>query len=817
MDGSLEKIEHFYKTLIKSDDFGNLIFFYKINANENKVHQLAITSDSVKITDTLSLYGFLKKNYFDIEKNYRKIIKKSLKKLFTKTGNDELFTLGEYKSNDPEKSGIQKWYKAFAVKYEINGKTECFVIITSIEKKSEKENEDRYIHALLSDAVAYFEFNLTRNKIIGSPVQIIDDHNFPMLESLGLEKNCSYEDFTEAYCSNMSQSMKELYKSRMNIQTLLENFNKGVYEIKFDYSMRSFENNLFWARNSVILTTDKKKKQVFGIVVVKDISREHKDTEEKNHQSEIINGLSTDFNNIVEINILTNELKSLKLSEDNYSLYNKVLKGLPYEDALDLYVRFCVYEYDKDLLYIAFSKNNLLKQLKLRKSFSVNYRKKIEGKIENIKLNVARIGDENNFKGILFGFINIDNEIEHELEQKKLLEEAVRMAEIANEAKTKFLSTMSHDIRTPMNAISGFTTLALQHREDMKLVEDYLNKIQNSSNHLLNLINDILDMSRIESGKLKITNAPCNINEIISDIENVISSQVDTNGLKYKREKINIRNENIFCDRLRVNQILLNLLGNSVKFTKKGGSVYFGITQLEYENIEYAAYKFTVRDNGIGMSDEIKEHLFEPFARDSNNRVNKIQGTGLGMSITKNLVDLMEGSIEFTSEIDKGTEFNVYIKFKAMDQNDLEVLEQKKKDDFDINTIKGKKILLVDDDAFNREIAITLLTESGFVVDFAESGQDAIEKYSSSPNGFYDIILMDLMMPIMNGYEATKQLRNIQSNRNEYIPIIAMSANAFEEDKRKVLEVGMDSHISKPINIKHLLSTLAKYLQIKKT
>ena len=320
MDESLETIKHLYKTLIKPDDFGNLIFFYRINTDENKVQQLAITSDAVKITESFGLYEFLKKNYFNIEKNYRKLIKKSLKKLFTKTGTNELFTLGEYKSNAPEKSGIQKWYKAFAVKYEINGDLEYFIVITSIEKNLEKENEDRYIHALLSDAVAYFEFNLTKNKIIGSPVQIIDGHSFPMLESLGLEKNCSYEAFTETYCANMSESMKELYKSKMNIQTLLENFNQGVYEIKFDYSMLSFENNLFWARNSVILTTDKKKKQIFGIVVVKDITREHKDTEEKSHQTEIINGLSTDYNNIVEINILTNELKSLKLSEDNYSL-----------------------------------------------------------------------------------------------------------------------------------------------------------------------------------------------------------------------------------------------------------------------------------------------------------------------------------------------------------------------------------------------------------------------------------------------------------------------------------------------------------------
>ena len=525
------------------------------------------------------------------------------------------------------------------------------------------------------------------------------------------------------------------------------------------------------------------------------------------------------------------------------------------------------------------------------------------------------------------------------------LSEAVRAAETANKAKSSFLSNMSHDIRTPMNAIIGFTTLAVSNIDDKKRVRDYLGKILSSSNHLLSLINDILDMSRIESGKIHLEETEVSLSDVLHDLKTIISGQIHAKQLELYMDAMDITNEDVYCDKTRLNQVLLNLLSNAVKFTPAGGTVSVRIRQYPGTVKGSELYEIRVKDNGIGMSQEFVQKIFSPFERERTSTVSRIQGTGLGMAITKNIVNMMGGTIEVLTEQGKGTEFIVRLPFRIQskhqriekiaeleglkalvvdddfntcdsvtkmlvkvgmrsewtlsgkeavlrarqsmemgdafhayiidwrlpDMNGIEVTRQIRSlgDDTPIiiltaydwsdievearaagvtafcakpmfmsdirdtlmtaigqkqaeaetailpaagSDFRGKCILLVEDNELNSEIAVEILNEYGFLVDTAENGAEAVEKVKNSKPGNYDLVLMDVQMPVMNGYEATKQIRALDNPALAGITILAMTANAFDEDKKKALECGMDGFLSKPIVIEELISILQKNL-----
>ena len=525
------------------------------------------------------------------------------------------------------------------------------------------------------------------------------------------------------------------------------------------------------------------------------------------------------------------------------------------------------------------------------------------------------------------------------------LSEAVRAAETANKAKSTFLSNMSHDIRTPMNAIIGFTTLAVSNIDDKKRVRDYLGKILSSSNHLLSLINDILDMSRIESGKIHLEETEVSLSDVLHDLKTIISGQIHAKQLELYMDAMDVTNEDVYCDKPRLNQVLLNLLSNAVKFTPAGGTVSVRIRQYPGTVKGSELYEIRVKDNGIGMSQEFVQKIFSPFERERTSTVSRIQGTGLGMAITKNIVNMMGGTIEVLTEQGKGTEFIVRLPFRIQskhqriekiaeleglkalvvdddfntcdsvtkmlvkvgmrsewtlsgkeavlrarqsmemgdafhayiidwrlpDMNGIEVTRQIRSlgDDTPIiiltaydwsdievearaagvtafcakpmfmsdirdtlmtaigqkqaeaetailptagSDFRGRYILLVEDNELNSEIAAEILNEYGFLVDTAENGAEAVEKVKNSKPGNYDLVLMDVQMPVMNGYEATKQIRALDNPALAGITILAMTANAFDEDKKKALECGMDGFLSKPIVIEELISILQKNL-----
>ena len=529
-------------------------------------------------------------------------------------------------------------------------------------------------------------------------------------------------------------------------------------------------------------------------------------------------------------------------------------------------------------------------------------------------------------------------------EQNRKLEIALQHEGAANRAKREFLFNMSHDIRTPMNAIIGFTSLAATHIDNREQVLDYLKKISTSSQHLLSLINDVLDMSRIESGKVKIEEKAVHLPDLVHDVRSIIQPNVAAKRLSLFIDTMDIEDEDIITDPLRLNQILLNILSNAVKFTPTGGMISIRIAQKNGAPKGCVCYEFRIKDNGIGMSEDFQKHIFEEFSREESSTVSGIQGTGLGMSITKNIVDLMGGTIALTSEpgkgsefivtlcftrsgqkaepkqlpqleglralvadddtntclnvstmlskigmrpewtisgkeavirtkyaVEQGDEFSVYIiDWLIPDMNGIEIVRQIRKvignrcpiiiltayDWADIEDearaagvtafcekplflselrrvlaepfraesaskpaqptaadLKGKKLLLVEDNELNREIALEILKEAGFVVDTAEDGAVAVQKIKQAAPGQYDLILMDIQMPNLDGYEATRQIRALPDAEKASIPIFAMTANAFEEDRQNALAAGMNGHIAKPLDVPHLLRVLADALK----
>ena len=542
-------------------------------------------------------------------------------------------------------------------------------------------------------------------------------------------------------------------------------------------------------------------------------------------------------------------------------------------------------------------------------------------------------------------FLDVDDakRMAEQLERQKIdLQDALAAAQHANRAKTTFLNNMSHDIRTPMNAIIGFTSLAAAHIDNTEQVQDYLAKITTSSNHLLSLINDVLDMSRIESGKVKIEEKETSLPEVMHDLKTIVQSDIASKQLEFYIDTADVVNEHVLCDKLRLNQVLLNLLSNAMKFTMPGGIVSVRVIQKPGAADGWAAYDFQVKDTGIGMSQEFLAHVFDPFERERTSTVSGIQGTGLGMAITKNIVDMMGGAISVASEEGKGSTFTVSLHFQtcsgpvrqeeipqlkglralvadddfntcssvtkmlatvgmrpdwttsgkeavlrtklaweqgdeyaafiidwlmpdmngvevvrrvrtiigdekpiiiltAYDWSDIEeearaagvtafcskpiflselreVLESpfatpKEEDDkAQAVSFEGKKVLLVEDNELNQEIAVEILQGAGFVVEVADDGEAAVERMEQSAPGQYDLILMDIQMPIMNGYEATEKIRALGDPRVAGIPIIAMTANAFDEDRRAALEAGMNGHIAKPIDIPKLMELLQDLL-----
>ena len=673
-------------------------------------------------------------------------------------------------------------------------------------------------------------------------------------------------------------------------------------------------------------------------------------SEEANEKLEdqlaIVDALSRDYLNIYAVNIQEDTAKIVKM--EGYvttGLEKDSQKVFSYTPIVQQYAKERVYSEDQQEFLEALSLDKVTEKLSSDMEYVGSYRALVDGMVQTFQYTYVKAEGKRTQEGftVLAGFRNIDEIVRAEQEQKQALAEALEQAQHANRAKTAFLNNMSHDIRTPMNAIIGFTSLAATHLDSIETVRNYLDKIMTSSKHLLSLINDVLDMSRIESGKVRINEEEASLPEIMHDLKTIVQSDVKAKQFEFYIDTVDVTNETIICDKLRLNQVLLNILSNAMKYTKAGGTVSVRIIQTESDPEGYASYQFRIKDNGIGMSEEFLKHVFEPFEREQTATVSGIQGTGLGLAITKNIIDMMNGTVEVESEVGKGTEFIVSFRFRTVsqsqntehlekladlralivdddvntcmsvskmlssigmnpdwttqgkeavvrtkfaieenkpysayiidwlmpDMNGIEVVRRIRKVIGDTATIiiltaydwadieeeakeagvtafcskpiflselhqilvapyaepeidadeeseeeplKGKKILLVEDNEINQEIAQEILGAAGLVIDTVGDGTEAVDTMKTVEAGTYDLILMDIQMPIMDGYEATRQIRALEDSERASVPIVAMTANAFDEDKQRAIDAGMNGHVAKPIDIVQLMETLEEIL-----
>ena len=397
---------------------------------------------------------------------------------------------------------------------------------------------------------------------------------------------------------------------------------------------------------------------------------------------------------------------------------------------------------------------------------------------------------------------------EKEAVYAKQIEKVATEAQHANQAKTRFLFNMSHDIRTPMNAIIGYTQLLENNLDNKKQAMDYISKLKSSSTILLSLINYILEMTQIESGKLDLKKEIGDLDDLVKNINVVVEPLIKEKKLHYSYH-LEIKHHHIICDKTKLREIVLNILSNAIKYTPEGGNIELLIQEISFENNK-VKYHFIIIDNGIGMKEDFLPHIFEEFAREKTSTESKVPGVGLGLPIVKSLIDMMNGTIQVESKLNKGTKFTVELSFLTSLQ--VENVNERNTSTLDFS---GKHILLVEDNELNAEIGIELLNTFKVIIDLAKNGEECIKILEKMPEGYYDLILMDIQMPIMDGYEATKIIRSF-NNKNAQIPIIAMTANAFEEDRKHALQLGMNEHLAKPVDIEKLKDVLTKYFNHEK-
>ena len=762
--------------------------------------------------------------------------------------------------------------------------------------------------------------------------------NRAALKILGYE---SEEELREKELEMISPSVVD--EDRERLCALIGKLTKEGDSISVEYRVRHKDGEILHVMGNVKLLKENGE-LLYQRFLLDCTAQKIREKNREQHHMELVQALSIDYSLVCFYDLETGKGFPLRKEENTKQKFGDAFhEEMSYQKSMEQYIAHYVYEEDKEVLSQAVMPDKLITELSEKNICCVNYR--TNGKrTEYFQLKIVRAGTWNKSRGIVLGFHSVDEEIRGEMEKKSLLEDALAQANRASKAKSVFLSNMSHDIRTPMNAIVGFTTLAITHIDYKEQVEEYLKKIKTSGEHLLSLINDVLDMSRIESGKMHLEEKPCSLPEVLHGLCNILQADVRAKQLELHMDTVDVLNEEIYCDKLRLNQVLLNLIGNSVKYTASGGVISMRVIEKMGAPEGYANYEFHIKDNGIGMSEEFVKHIFEPFEREENTTMSGIQGTGLGMAITKNIVDMMNGYIEVKSEQGVGTEFIVKFTFRLYsgmreplvipelkncralvvdddfntcdsvsymlqqigmrvewtlsgkeavlrtrqavmrndnfsvymidwllpDMNGVEVTRRIRQEvgenvpiivltAYDWSNIeeeakaagvttfcskplflsglrkclnsvmaaenKGElaaskesvciktgRILLAEDNELNQEIAMAILEDSGFTVEVAGNGKIAVEKLEASEVGYYQLVLMDVQMPVMNGYEATKAIRSLKNQDLATIPIIAMTANAFEEDKQEAIRCGMNGHIAKPIDVDVLFETLRKML-----
>ncbi|MCQ2537650.1 MAG: transporter substrate-binding domain-containing protein [Lachnospiraceae bacterium] len=559
------------------------------------------------------------------------------------------------------------------------------------------------------------------------------------------------------------------------------------------------------------IRTGNETQMIAGFQNVDAVVKEQKEQEERLHKAlantshhlKIVNALISDYEDVYEVNLAKDTSTTFKRNKVAFSIEERTVRC--YSESWNSFVEKYVHPDDKEyvlqMVNIEALKEYFWNEDELHFQFRLINR--------NVKyLHVKYVSLDAKKTKLIVGFRSIDEEVMAEEKRRKTLADALEAAENANEAKTNFLFNMSHDIRTPMNAIMGFTDLMEKYQDDPSKREDYIRKIKQSSTILLSIINNVLEMARIEKGTIALNETAWNAEQLTDTVYSVFQDMMKTKDIEFTRE-ISVEHNYVFCDQIKLREILINIISNAYKYTNPGGKVHMQLKEIKSDRPGYAMFRTIISDTGIGMSEEFLPHLFEEFTREHTSTENKVEGTGLGMPIVKKLLDMMGGTISVESKVGEGSIFTVTIPHRIAQKEDWVGTPE---GEIEGVSFEGKRILLAEDNELNAEIAEEILTGVGFKVEHAEDGQVCVDMLTEKGEGYYDAILMDIQMPRMNGYEAAKAIRALDNRDKALIPIIAMTANAFEEDKKAAIAAGMNGHLAKPIVIKDLLSTLTRFM-----
>lgn len=527
-------------------------------------------------------------------------------------------------------------------------------------------------------------------------------------------------------------------------------------------------------------------------------------------QREIIAGLGKEYFSVLAVDLDKDQVFSYRESEENGRIISDFCRECDnrWSKIIPSYAKVMV----SDTTNGEFEKQLGLEALRSQeKDYSMTYEFKSETGINYHQVRATYVKKKDGTRMAVVGTRNIDSLIKKERMQEEKLKKAYDAAKSANKAKTEFLNNMSHDIRTPMNVILGYNQLMKSLLTEPKQL-DYQKKIEQSGKLLLSIINNVLDMARIESGNMKVDENFEIVGEVVDEILSTFSSEAEEKEI-HLSSSMQVTHKNILCDSTKIRKIYVNLVSNAIKYTPSGGNITITVEELPCEKEGYMKVKSEIKDTGIGMSKEYLPTLFEPFSREHNTTTGKVGGTGLGMAIVKKMVDLMGGSIEVESEPGKGTIFTFTLMHKIADKKYYSRKIETAESSDSVEKLRGKHVLLAEDNNLNAEIAVAVLEKTGLVIDRVEDGIQCVSRIEQLPSDTYDLILMDIQMPNMDGYKATQCIRHLNDKKKAEIPIIAMTANAFEEDKKRAIDAGMNGHIAKPVEIDKLISEILKYTE----
>ncbi len=698
-----------------------------------------------------------------------------------------------------------------------------------MEKSKMLNRRDTIINTLMFDCFAVFvaDFNTGKIEIVRC------EYNKDKLTKLLAEKNYDYEPFIEAYRELFTKGLYDEDPrsdlSIANIRAIIRE--KCTHTIIFRQNVGSDELRPTEVRFIDLSENGDGSKCVITLRFVQHIiCRNAKENEQ------FISSLVNYYTAIFRIDLDNDSfsiLRSEKLDHNDYT-HNS------FSNTISSFCTRFVHDKDRSAFLKTLSCDNIIKCLEKDSSLSFRYRIKSGDDTEYFELRIIRITYEKNSHIAIMTTRNIDKEVrkelKHQIEIEKANEElqaaldkqivyqrelkkAMESTNFADQSKTNFLSRMSHDIRTPMNAIIGMTAIAGAHINETDKLRDCLSKISSASRHLLNIINNILDMTKIESGQIQVKDDVFKISDLFIDLVDMVSSDANDRGLILDVNNGNLKHQRVIGDYTHLQQAFLNILTNSVHYTPQGGHITVTINESVSDDPKFPCFEFIFKDTGIGMSEELVSKVFEPFERGSNPQILCTQGTGLGLPITRNIIRLMGGTIDVKSVPNKGTTVTVRLNLKLADkQSDLAEITVSRDggagflNEFTTHDFSDKKVLLVEDNDLSREIASEIILSTSAELDIAVDGLQAVEMVRTLPDGYYDIIFMDVQMPVLNGYDAASEIRNINSEYCRTVPIIAMTASTFEEDVKNALNSGMNEHIGKPIDLKQLNTVMMRWL-----